>query len=166
MFTTPPRRSAPDPRPTPGAICRCRYGRASSRSPSRPATRSPTPAARCPSRPGFALTAVDMDNELQLLTLRFGFPDDAAALDRLAALDSSEPPASPVLLGEVGGHLRAALSLADGSVVADPFHPTVALVELLHARARQLTTVRSVPRRPLRSIGAAFRARLRLQSHR
>jgi len=74
-----------------------------------------------------------MNSELQLLTLRFAFPDDEAALARLAALDSSEAPAMPVLLGEVGGQLRAALSLADGAVVADPFHPTVALVELLRA---------------------------------
>jgi hypothetical protein len=107
-----------------------------------------------------------MDSRLELLTLRFAFPDDEAALARLAALDSSEPPAMPVLLGEVGGQLRAAVSLVDGVVVADPFQPTVALVELLRARARQLTMVRSTPRRPLRSISAAFRARLRLQSHR
>jgi hypothetical protein len=100
------------------------------------------------------------------VTLRYAFPDDAAALARLAALDSAEPPAMPALLCEAGGTLLAALSLADGSVVADPFHPTVALVELLRARARQLTTVRSAPRRSLRSIRAAFRARLRLQSDR
>ena len=59
---------------------------------------------------------------------------------------------------------RAALSLADGSVVADPFHPSTALVDLLRARARQLTG--SAPMRSLRSIRAPFRARLRLQSHR
>jgi hypothetical protein len=100
------------------------------------------------------------------VTLRFAFPDDSAAVARLAALDSSEPPAMPALLCEVGGELFVALSLADGSVVADPFQPTVALVELLRARARQLTTDRSAPGRPLRSISAAFRARLRIQSHR
>ncbi len=72
------------------------------------------------------------------ITLRFGFPDDASALAQLAALDSSEPPAGPVLLAEVGGALRAALSLADGTLVAHPFHATSALVELLRARARQL----------------------------
>jgi hypothetical protein len=72
------------------------------------------------------------------LTLRFGFPDDSGALARLAALESSEPLATPVLLAEVGGELHAALSLADGRVVADPFRPTVALVDLLRARAVQL----------------------------
>jgi hypothetical protein len=84
------------------------------------------------------------------VTLRFAFPDDEYALARLAALDSSLPPTPPVLLVENGGQLRAALSLADGAVVADPFQPTVALVELLRARARQLTTAGSAPERPLR----------------
>lgn len=72
------------------------------------------------------------------VTLRFAFPDDEDAVARLAVIDSSEVPCPPVLLAEVGGELQAALSLADGRVVADPFRPTAALVELLHARARQL----------------------------
>jgi hypothetical protein len=84
------------------------------------------------------------------VTLRFAFPDDAEALARLAVLDSSEPPAMPVLLGEVGGQLRAALSLADGAVVADPFHPTVTLIELLRARASQLQERPARRRRRLR----------------
>lgn len=100
------------------------------------------------------------------VTLRFAFPDDLGAIAQLAALDSCEPPAMPVLLGEVGGQLRAALSLLDGTVAADPFHPTVGLVDLLRARARQLGGGDLAPRRPLRSIRAAFRARLRLQPHR
>jgi hypothetical protein len=72
------------------------------------------------------------------LTLRFGFPDDAQALARLAALDSAQSPAGPVLLAEVNGQLRAALSLSDGAVVADPFYASAAVVELLRARADQL----------------------------
>ena len=100
------------------------------------------------------------------VTLRFAFPDDAKAIARVATLDSAEPPRVPALLAEVGGELRAAMSLVDGEVVADPFHPTVALIALLGARAEQLTTDRSAPVRPLRSIRAAFRARFRLQSDR
>lgn len=84
------------------------------------------------------------------VTLRFAFPDDAEAIVRLAVLDSSRAPAMPVLLAEVGGELRAALSLADGAVVADPFHPSVPLVELLRARARQLEG--EMPRRRRRRI--------------
>jgi hypothetical protein len=82
------------------------------------------------------------------LTLRFAFPDDAAAIARLAALDTSDPPPAPLLLGEVGGELQAALSLANGRVIADPFRSTPALVELLRARARQLDP--GPPRRRLR----------------
>jgi hypothetical protein len=77
--------------------------------------------------------------ELGDVTLRFAFPDDQPALWRLAALDSSEPPPEPVLIAEVEGVPWAAVSLADGSVVADPFHHTLHLVALLKARAAQLT---------------------------
>jgi hypothetical protein len=72
------------------------------------------------------------------VTLRFAFPDDAEAIARLATLDSSEPPPQPLLLAEVSGQLCVALSLSTGAVVADPFRPTMATVELLRARARQL----------------------------
>jgi hypothetical protein len=76
------------------------------------------------------------------VTIRHAFPDDARALSRLATLDSSAPPPDPVLVAEVDGRLRAALSLSDGTIVADPFHPSQALIELLSARARQLASAR------------------------
>jgi len=72
------------------------------------------------------------------VTLRFCFPDDAESLARLATLENSAAPPQPALLAEVGGELRAALSLADGSVVSDPFYPSAHVLELLRARARQL----------------------------
>jgi hypothetical protein len=72
------------------------------------------------------------------VTLRFGSRADEGPVARLAALDSSKPPAHPVLLAEVEGQLLAALALSDGTVVADPFHPTLDLIDLLRARARQL----------------------------
>jgi hypothetical protein len=81
------------------------------------------------------------------VTLRFGSPADAKALARLAELDSSAPPAQPVLLAEVDGQLLAALALSDGSVVADPFHRTADVIDLLRARAHQLDGRRR-PRRP------------------
>lgn len=73
------------------------------------------------------------------VTLRFAFPDDQLALSRLAELDSSQTPDQPVLIAEIGGELRAALSLADGAVVADPLHRTAELVVLLRARADHLS---------------------------
>jgi hypothetical protein len=72
------------------------------------------------------------------VTLRFASAADQTRLERLAALDSSTCPAPPVLLAEVDGQLLAALALSDGAVVADPFSPTLDLIDLLCARARQL----------------------------
>ena len=76
-----------------------------------------------------------MDSQL---TLRLGFPDDELALRRLAALDSAEPLRGPALLAEVDGELRAALSLGDGRVIADPFRHSAAVVVMLRSRAAQL----------------------------
>ncbi len=94
------------------------------------------------------------------LTLRYGFPDDAGVISRLAALDCAAAPEPPLLLAEVEGELRAAISLSDGSHIADPFHPTSALLDLLRARAAQLDGS-SRTRRPwltwLRGRGLALR---------
>jgi hypothetical protein len=73
------------------------------------------------------------------LTLRLATSADRAALTRLAELEQASRPAEPVLLGVVMQRPIAALSLRDGSVIADPFAPTAELVELLRLRARQLS---------------------------
>jgi len=89
------------------------------------------------------------------VTLRFASTSDKKSLARLAALDSAEPPEQPVLLAEVDGQLVATLSLSDGTVVADPFHPTLDVIELLQARARQLDVdvrIRRSRRSRLRSL--------------
>ncbi len=93
------------------------------------------------------------------VTLRYAFPDDAPAVAYLAALDSAAVPAAPVLLAEVEGELRAALSLSDGRVIADPFHPTRALVALLRERGQQLSGIR--PPRRWRALGSSSRAEVR-----
>ena len=72
------------------------------------------------------------------VTLRRYSTNDHDPLARLAAVDSSKPPAQPVAVAEVGGELRAALSLNDGSLVADPFHLTGGVADWLRAYARQL----------------------------
>lgn len=74
------------------------------------------------------------------VTIRFAGTQDAAALAALAQLDSAGPLALPALIAEVDGELRAALSLRDAAVIADPFRPTTALVELLRTRAGQLAS--------------------------
>jgi hypothetical protein len=48
-------------------------------------------------------------------------------------------PFGPVLLAEVDGRPRAALSVRDGSVIADPFAPTADVVEMLRVQARAMT---------------------------
>ncbi len=70
------------------------------------------------------------------ITIRLAARDDQLALARLAALDSADRvPAGPLLLAEVAGELRAALSLEDGAAIADPFYPTAHIVELLRGHA-------------------------------
>ncbi len=74
-------------------------------------------------------------NAAQLM-IRPAYGEDYGALARLAALDSVDRlPPRPLLIAEVDGVLRAALSLADGSSVSDPFYPSARLVALLHAHA-------------------------------
>jgi hypothetical protein len=69
------------------------------------------------------------------LVLRPATTADAAALERLAALDSSRPLTGEVMLASAGGDVRAALSLETGRAVADPFYPSAELVTLLRAAA-------------------------------
>ena len=86
------------------------------------------------------------------ITVRPAYADDFGPLERLAALDSSDSvPPAPLLLAEVDGALRAALSLQDGTVIADPFHPSLALIELLrtHAAATGARRARHLTRRRL-----------------
>ena len=70
------------------------------------------------------------------ITIRPAYADDQLALIRLAALDSAAgvPPA-PLLLAELDGELRVALSLADGTAIADPFARTADILALLRLRA-------------------------------
>ena len=74
--------------------------------------------------------------KIDAITIRPAHIGDDRGLADLAALDSAEhPPPAPLLVGEVDGVLRAALSLADGTVVADPFYATGRLVELMRTAA-------------------------------
>jgi hypothetical protein len=72
------------------------------------------------------------------ITLRIAHQADTEALSTLAELDSRPVPAAPVLVAELDGHMQAALGLDSGVVIANPFHPTAHLVELLRVRAAQL----------------------------
>lgn len=71
------------------------------------------------------------------ITIRPAVPADAPAVARVAALDSRRPPAGDLLVAEVGGTVVAALPVAGGQPVADPFRPTADVVALLELRAAQ-----------------------------
>jgi hypothetical protein len=71
--------------------------------------------------------------------------DDAAALHRLAELDSASPLAGPVLIGEMRGAPVAALAVDDGRTIADPFVPTAHLLATLRTRAEGLRAVERTP---------------------
>lgn len=85
-----------------------------------------------------SVRSADLTTPQQAVTLRQYSAEDHGPIARLVALGSSSPPPQPVVVAEVGGELRAALSLNDGSFVTDPFHLTQGVVELLRAYARQL----------------------------
>ena len=93
------------------------------------------------------------------LKFRDATEDDATALLRLARLDSQpHPPSGRVIVAIDGGEVVAAISVDDGTTIADPFKATAAVVALLrlraeHARPRsQRTTLLSMRR--LRARGA------------
>jgi hypothetical protein len=62
---------------------------------------------------------------------------DQVNLSRLAQLDDQEVPAGDALLAYVGEELRAAMPLQERRVIADPFHLTGDVIELLRFRAQQ-----------------------------
>ena len=69
------------------------------------------------------------------ILIRPSTSSDLAAIRRLAALDDRRPPRGEALLAFLEDDLRAALPLDGGRPVADPFHRTDELVELLRLRA-------------------------------
>lgn len=88
----------------------------------------PGPRARRPARAqGFGDARV-----------RYACPSDELALADLAELDSARVPPAPILVAEVDGRLRAAVSVTDSTAIADPFHLTADLVTALRERAEVL----------------------------
>jgi len=97
------------------------------------------------------------------VTIRFAHSYDASALALLAQLDSAEQVVLPALVAEVDCELRVALSLANSAVIADPFHPTCELVDLLRIRAQQFAAEPQLSllerlKTPLRLLSALFLA--------
>src|SRR5689334_9683623 len=72
------------------------------------------------------------------LTIRPARPVDDWAIARLAALDSASPLTGDVLVAESDGIPVAAVAVATGDAIADPFVPSAETVAVLRMRARQL----------------------------
>ena len=72
------------------------------------------------------------------IELRLCRAADDPALERLAALAESALPAGRLVLATVRGRIVAALPLAGGPALRDPFEHTAHLLPLLQMRAAQL----------------------------
>ena len=78
--------------------------------------------------------------------LRTARADEDADVVRLAVLDSARPLAGPVLVAEENATIVAALCLSTGRAVADPFVPSLHLVELLRREAARRQAPAAAPR--------------------
>lgn len=74
------------------------------------------------------------------VVIRSARVSDSGALRELAELDSGRVPGD-ALVAEVGGRVVAAVDVASGRALADPFVPTADVVGLLQMRLRQLAGV-------------------------
>jgi hypothetical protein len=72
------------------------------------------------------------------VVIRSAAARDETALAGLAQLGGAHPLTGRVLVAEVGGEIVAALEVATGRAIADPFTPTADLVALLEVRAARL----------------------------
>ncbi len=71
-------------------------------------------------------------------TVRGATSADEDALERLAQLEGRRIPDGHLLVAERNGRVLAAMSVAGGEALADPFRPTAALVEQLERRRSRL----------------------------
>ena len=74
------------------------------------------------------------------VVIRLATAADRRSLERLAALDSADVPSGITLIANLRERPVVAVSLSDGSAVADPFVATTDILELLRLRARQLAS--------------------------
>jgi hypothetical protein len=83
------------------------------------------------------------------MTIRMLSEDDRADVVRISQRDTSDVPDGHLLGAVIGDRLVAAISLASGQVVADPFVPSDGARSILELRAKQLKPRRRglLPRR-------------------
>jgi len=91
------------------------------------------------------------------IVIRAARDGDRQGLRRLAERDSSRVPEGELFVAEVDGEIRAAIAIASGAVIADPFHRTVHLLGMLTLHASRVRSARGPGR--LARVRAALRAR-------
>lgn len=90
------------------------------------------------------------------ITIRTSSNQDRNAIGDLAALDSQSRPHGDALLAFEGDELVAALPFDGGRPIADPFHHTAEIVDLLQLRAAQAQMPAAMRRqRHIRDLGLA-----------
>src|SRR5437016_3243034 len=82
----------------------------------------------------------DSGTTADTVTIRRSAPGDGADLSRLARLEDRRQPRGAYLVAERGGEIVAAVPLAGGSAIADPFKLTGDVVAMLQLRAHQLAS--------------------------
>jgi len=88
---------------------------------------------------GMVMATSTRSPDHESIELRLADDRDHLALRRVAERDTRAIPPGPHLVAVRDGRLDAALSIASGAVVADPFVRTADLVELLRFRAKGMT---------------------------
>jgi hypothetical protein len=78
------------------------------------------------------------ERQSEAVTIRHAHQADLPALQRLAALDSRRLPSGELFVAEIDGEIQAAVSIDTGAVIADPFEPTAAIVDLLRLHAEAI----------------------------
>lgn len=77
--------------------------------------------------------------------IRRATEEDEVELRRLAELDSQRPLTGPTLVGVIDGKAAAAVSEIDGRVIADPFHQTAVLRQMLRIRLSAMRSYATTP---------------------
>ena len=93
------------------------------------------------------------------VAVRLARPEDESAIRRIALLDGKKAPEGRLLVAEADREIIAALAIAGGHAVADPFRWTSDVVALMEMRAEQIAAAnQAVP-----ATGGAARTALRTQ---
>jgi hypothetical protein len=74
---------------------------------------------------------------MNAITMRFSTDADRNDILELAELDGHPAPEGEAVLAEVNGRLWAAVGVADGVAISDPFVPAGDVLDLLRLRADQ-----------------------------